>query len=508
MTDPAAADTAGLVVRGLSKTFPGQVALAGVDLELRPGQIHALLGQNGSGKSTLIKILAGVHTPDPGSQAWMSGVPLALGSAAAAHHAGLRFIHQDLGLVPTLDVVDNLALGQRYQARWWLSARTEAAAARELLAELDPHIDVTAPVGQLSAAERTIVAVARALRGGVAASGVLVLDEPTAALPAAETGRLFRLVRAVAARQTAVLYVTHRISEVFELADQVTVLRDGRRVLTCPLADVTPASLVEHIVGRPLEEFYPEAPSPGREVALAAQGLRTARLRGLDLAVHRGEILGVAGLSGSGREDVAPALAGAIVWTNGRVVMGRDIVTQLDPAGAIGRGIAYLPHDRKRESAIPGFTVRENITLPQLRTTRGGWLSLRRERADADAWLDRLGVQPPHAAERIFATLSGGNQQKVVLARWMRCGAKVLALDEPTQGVDVAAKSMIYQTLTAAARQGTAIVVTSSDNEELARLCDRVVVLRDGQVAAELHGSALTLEAIARQALAGASVAP
>ena len=203
-------------------------------LELRPGQIHALLGQNGSGKSTLIKILAGVHTPDPGGQAWMHGAPLTLGSAAAAHHAGLRFIHQDLGLVPTLDVIDNLALGQRYQARWWLSARTEAAAARELLAELDPHIDVTAPVSQLSAAERTIVAVARALRGGVASSGVLVLDEPTAALPAAETGRLFRLVRAVAARGTAVLYVTHRISEVFELADQVSVLRDGRRVLDLP----------------------------------------------------------------------------------------------------------------------------------------------------------------------------------------------------------------------------------------------------------------------------------
>jgi ribose transport system ATP-binding protein len=214
----------------------------------------------------------------------------------------------------------------------------------------------------------------------------------------------------------------------------------------------------------------------------------------------------VAGLSGSGREDVAPALAGAIAWSGGRLVVGGQAVTELDPAAAIGRGIAYLPHDRKRESAIPSFTVRENLTLPQLRTIRGGWLSLRRERADADVWLGRLGVQPSNAAERIFTTLSGGNQQKVVLARWMRCGAKILALDEPTQGVDVAAKSMIYQALTAAARQGTAIIVASSDNEELARLCDRVVVLRDGQVAAELHGSALTLDAIARQALAGAAV--
>jgi ribose transport system ATP-binding protein len=503
MTATEPAGDAGLVIRGLSKTFPGQVALAGVGLELRPGQIHALLGQNGSGKSTLIKILAGVHTPDPGGQAWMHGAPLTLGSAAAAHHAGLRFIHQDLGLVPTLDVVDNLALGQRYQARWWLSARTEAAAARELLAELDPHIDVTAPVSQLSAAERTIVAVARALRGGVAASGVLVLDEPTAALPAAETGRLFRLVRAVAARGTAVLYVTHRISEVFELADQVSVLRDGRRVLTCPLAEVTPTSLVEHIVGRPLEEFYPEAPPPGRDVALAVEGLRTVRLRDLHFAVHRGEILGIAGISGSGREDVAPALAGAIAWAGGRLTIGGRVLHRMDPAAAIGQGIAYLPHDRKRESAIPGFTVRENLTLPQLRTTHG-WLSLRRERAEADVWLDRLAVRPPDAAERVFSTLSGGNQQKVVLARWMRCGAQVLALDEPTQGVDVAAKTMIYQALTAAARQGTSVIVASSDSEELARLCDRVVVLRDGQVTAELHGGALTAEAITQRAMAEA----
>jgi ribose transport system ATP-binding protein len=219
--------------------------------------------------------------------------------------------------------------------------------------------------------------------------------------------------------------------------------------------------------------------------------------------VHRGEILGIAGISGSGREDVAPALAGAIAWTGGRLTIGGRVVHRMDPATAIAQGIAYLPHDRKRESAIPAFTVRENLTLPQLRTTRG-WLSLRRERADADVWLDRLAVRPQNAAERVFSTLSGGNQQKVVLARWMRCGAQVLALDEPTQGVDVAAKTMIYQALTAAARQGASVIVASSDSEELARLCDRVVVLRDGQVAAELHGGALTAEAITQQAMAEA----
>jgi ribose transport system ATP-binding protein len=496
-----APDRTGLVIHGLRKTFPGQVALAGVGLHLRPGQVHALLGQNGSGKSTLIKILAGVHQPDPGAGATVNGEPLVLGSATAAHHAGLRFIHQDLGLVPSLDVVDNLALGQRYQGRWWLSAHREAAAARALLAELDAGIDVGLLAGQLSATERTIVAVARALRGGVSSSGVLILDEPTASLPAAETGRLFRLVRTVAQRGTAVLYVTHRMSEVFELADWVTVLRDGKAVLSAPVSDVTHDLLIEHIVGRPMEEFYPQPVAPGRDIALTVEGLATPRLRSLDLAVRRGEIVGVAGISGSGREDVAPALGGAIEWTGGRLSSGDQALDRIDPATAIALGLAYLPQDRKRESAIPAFTVRENLTLPRLHTTRGGWLSLRQERADAERWLDRLAVRPA-GAERVFATLSGGNQQKVVLARWMRCGARVLVLDEPTQGVDIGAKSMIYQSLTDAARQGAAVIVASSDGEELARLCDRVVVLRDGRAAAELHGAGLTAEAITRLALA------
>jgi ribose transport system ATP-binding protein len=494
--------SAGLLIRGLSKTFPGQVALAGVDLHLRPGEVHALLGQNGSGKSTLIKILAGVCPPDPGGTVTVNGVPLALGSAAAAHQAGLRFIHQDLGLVPTLDVVDNLALGQRYQARWWLSARREAAAARSLLAELDAGIDVGALVGQLSAAERTIVAVARALRGGVSSSGVLVLDEPTASLSGAEAARLFRLVRTVAERGAAVLYVTHRMSEVFRLADRVTVLRDGRTVLSAPAGAVTHDMLIEHIVGRPVEEFYPQPPEPGADIALTVQELATARLRELSFTVRRGEIVGLAGISGSGREDVAPALGGAIPWASGRIATGGRVADRLDPAGAIGLGLAYLPQDRKRESAIPAFTVRENLTLPRMRTTRG-WLSLRQERTDVQRWLDRLGVRPA-GTDRVFATLSGGNQQKVVLARWMRCGARVFVLDEPTQGVDVGAKSMIYQALTDTARQGAAVIVASSDTEELARLCDRVIVLRDGRAGAELYGAALTADAIARQALAAA----
>ena len=351
----------GLVVRNLWKTFPGQVALAGVDFHVRPGEVHALLGQNGSGKSTLIKVLAGFHHPDPNGEAWIHGSPLALGSAADSHQAGLRFIHQDLGLVPALDVVDNLALGDSYTSRWWLSGAREASAARSLLAEFDTELDVNSPVSRLSAAERTAVAIARALRGGVSQRGVLVLDEPTASLPGVEVDRLFRLVRTIKARGTAVLYVTHRIGEVFDIADRVSVLRDGHIVLTAAVEEVTYDLLVERIIGRSPDELYPATPSPRREVALEARFLQTSRLRDLSFSVHRGEILGFAGISGSGREDVAPTLFGATRWLGGELMIGGSVVHGLDPASAIRHGIAYLPSDRHRESAIPAFTIRENF---------------------------------------------------------------------------------------------------------------------------------------------------
>jgi ribose transport system ATP-binding protein len=496
----------GLVIRNLSKVFPGQVALTGVALDVRAGEVHALVGQNGSGKSTLIKILAGLYQPDPGAEAWVNETPFHLGSVTAAHEAGLRFIHQDLGLVPTFDVVDNLALGQRYHSRWWLSDAREALAARALLAEIDVDVDVSRPLSQLSAAECTAVAIARALRGGVSHRGLLIFDEPTASLPAADVERLFRLIRTVKAQGTAVLYVTHRMSEVFEIADRVTVLRDGQRVLTAPVSEVDHAMLVEHIVGRPLDEFYPEAPTPRTNVALEARSLRTRRLHRLSFSAFQGEILGFAGITGSGREEVASALFGATPWLGGELAINETVVDRLDPASAIRLGVAYLPSDRKRESAIPAFNVRENLTLPKLKTQRGHWLGIRPERNETRSWLERLHVRPVEP-DRLFSILSGGNQQKVVLARWLRCDAKVLVLDEPTQGVDVGAKSMIYETLSAAAQQGTAVIVASSDAEELARICDRVIVLCDGEVRAELFGSQLSEDAITRHALAGSVAA-
>jgi ribose transport system ATP-binding protein len=490
-----------LELRHVSKTFPGQMALEDADLELRHGEVHALLGQNGSGKSTLIKILAGFHHADSGASALRDGQPFDLGSAHAAREAGIRFVHQDLALVDQLNAVDNLALGGRYKGRWWLSEREERAAAVELLSEFGIGIDVGAPLTALAPAERTMLAIARALQDGEDRGTLLVLDEPTATLPAQEAERLHRVVRRVREDGGAVLYVTHRLDEVFSLADRVTVLRDGQRVATRDVAELDHDALVELIVGRPLEEMFPETSTPAAGVLLEAVDLCGAVVDNVSLAVRPGEILGVAGLVGSGREELPYLLTGARRWSAGVVRAGHETFTSLSPARAIAAGIGFMSSDRKRESALPVLTVGENITLPRLEVSRfARRLSTRRERRAVTDWLRRLDVRPA-APDIPLASLSGGNQQKAVLARWLRLGARVLILDEPTQGVDVSAKAGIYHHLTEFAAAGSAAIVFSSDTEELAALCDRVLVIRDGRVDDELTAEALTHSALARRLL-------
>lgn len=495
MTDPAAP---ALVLAGVTKTFAGQRALDGVGLELRRGEVHALLGQNGSGKSTLIKVLAGYHRPDAdaGASAAVHGRDLPLGSPHATREAGIRFIHQDLGLIPDLDVVDNLALGGGYASGWWISDRGERAAARRLLARYGADIDVDAPVGSLRPSAQTIVAIVRALRGGMDGRGILVLDEPTVALPAEETEQLFAVLRGLRERGNAILYVTHRLSEIFEIADRVTILRDGRHVRTGAVADFDHDSLVEAIVGRRLEASSPQAGPAAAEEVLAVDGLRGGAVEDLSMVVRRGEIVGVTGLVGSGFEDLPYLLFGARASQTGAVAIDGEPVRPLAPRTAIARGLAFAPADRRRLSAMPAWTLRENVTLPKLPRSRvARWMSARSEARDAAPWLERLGVVPG-GPETVFSSLSGGNQQRVVLARWLRCGASAFVLEEPTNGVDVAAKREIYAALAGAAADGAAILMTSSDGEELCNVCDRVIVLRDGRIAASLSGEQRTPEAV------------
>ena len=480
--------TAALTVTSMSKSFAGPRVLDSVSLTVEPGEIRALVGENGSGKSTLIKILAGFHLPDEGS-AEVGGESLLLGHGEASEAAGLRFVHQDLGLVNNLDAVDNIALGVGYPSfRGRIRWRQERKRTRAALAELGYEFDIRRPAGSLAMSERTALAVARAMTPRQTPAKVLILDEPTANLPAAEAERLFKLARRVADSGVAVMFVSHHFDEVFGLADSVTVLRDGKHIITRPVAGLTEDQLIEQVIGRKLEHVVHDArAAERRDVVLQVAGLGCDVLTGVDITVHAGEIVGIAGITGSGRDEVATAVFGG---TNraGQVTINGTAVPPMRPDRAIALGMGLVPAERHANAAFMTSTLRENITVtrPGIHF-RGGLLRKSPERSDVATWLERLDVRPRNS-EFTMADLSGGNQQKVVLARWLRMKPKVLVLNDPTQGVDIGAKSDIHKLIDEAAAEGTAVLVVSTDHEELVRLCHRVLILRRGKVADEMEG--------------------
>ena len=488
----AGARPARLLLSDVSKTFPGTRALDRVDLEVAPGEVHALIGHNGSGKSTLVKVLAGFHTADPGYQAAMDGVPVILGE-----QLGLRFVHQNSALVEALSVADNFRLTTCSSGLARLDRRAEGELAAAALAELGYDIHPGTPVAMLSASERTAVAVARALDGWRDSARLLVLDEVTASLPGPEVARLLDALRKVRASGVSILFVSHHLDEVLALADRVTVLRDGRRVATEPAADLTHGRLVELMLGRSVQTTS-VAPRPrtatdvGRAL-LSVRELGGHVLRSLDLDVAAGEIVGIAGLTGSGREEVAALLGGRLPRL-GTVSVGAAELPSASPAAALALGLCTLSADRAGHALLHAGSIRENLTLPDLSPFwRRGWLGRRAERSETTDWIDRLNVRS-RGSETPIGTLSGGNQQKVVMARWLRLGPRVLVLDEPTQGVDVGAKAEIHALIRSAAASGAAVIVCSTDDDELAQLASRVVVLHRGDQTAELTGSDLTAQ--------------
>ena len=500
---------AALEVTRLSKRFSGVTVLRQVSLQVAPGEVHALLGGNGSGKSTLIKVLSGYHRPEPGSRALIGGQQLHFGSPQSSYRLGCRVVHQDGGLVDELSVADNLSLTAGYPRRWGtvrdaVVHRAAAAALRELGVDVDPRT----PVGDLSAANRTEVALVRALREDPQAPvRLLVLDEPTATLPIREVQQLLDTVRRVAARGVAVLYVSHRLPEAFDVADMVTVLRDGRQVTTEPMRGLDHGRLVTLITGLDAAEIKadPTSAAPTAvavEPVLSVTGLQAGPVRDLSLAARPGEIVGVAGITGSGAELILGSVFGATARRSGDVVLGGLPLPPLRPDRAIAAGVAYLPADRKRLSGIMELSATENLTLVNLAPFwSGGWLWRRRESALTRTWTERLGVRPRAAAGRALSTFSGGNQQKILFAKWLRCQPRLLLLDEPTQGVDVAAKGEVHRLVQDAASRGAAVVVGSTDFDELAAVCHRVLVLHEGQLAAELQGTDITPANITRHAL-------
>ncbi|MGB0114931.1 MAG: sugar ABC transporter ATP-binding protein [Ilumatobacteraceae bacterium] len=497
-----------LDIAQLSKTYPGQVALDAATLQVQPGEIHALVGQNGSGKSTLIKLLGGYVKADHGAQVRFGGRDVDLWALDRDERQRIRIVHQDLGLVPTLSTVENLGLGHGYhtgslgQIKW----RSEVRRAQDLLLAFGLAPDVRQPVATLSAAERAAVAIMRALQDwDTSRPGLLVLDEPTASLNRGEVDALFREVRRVAEQGAGVLFVSHMLDEVLSLADRVTVLRDGKVVAGgVSVVDLDERRLVELIVGRSMTDLYPDTDHVVGRPVMEADNVFGITLRGVTLKIHEGEVLGIAGLVGSGREEIAGALFGATPRFAGKVLVDKHKVFAT-PRDSIIAGVAFVPADRKAVGLDMQERLHQHIPLPRLGPFQGRFrLHQRALRRDAGEWAERLDVQPLNL-DRRMEKFSGGNQQKAVLARWLRTEPKVLLLDEPTQGVDVGAKASIYQHVRDAADDGMAVMVASSDAEELVHLCDRVLVFRSGSIAVELRGNTLSEDRLVAETLGATS---
>lgn len=503
----------GLVsLRGIRKSFGGQYALAGVDLDLRAGEVHALVGQNGCGKSTLIKLLAGFHQPGEGSTATLRGEPFGLGDPRAAETAGFSFVHQDLGLVDGLTVTENLALRTGYR-RGRLGSiawrRQHELAASALRRVGYPDIAPERTAGELRTTERVGVAIARALGPeGSPLPSLLVLDEPTAAMPGPEVEELLRAVRRVSEQGVAVLYVSHRLEEVLRISTRVTVLRDGTRVATVPTAELDHDGLVELIVGSALAAAEHVAHEPSGDLRLRVSGLAGTVVRDVGFEVTAGEVVGVAGVTGSGREEIAALVAGAERPGAGTVELDGRVLDSACPAQRLGAGLAFVPAERLRQAIVPTFTVGENVTVSGLRRIlRFATVRPRAERREVERWISALGIVPGRADASIL-TLSGGNQQKAIFARELRREPRLLVLDEPTQGVDVGASAEIHRLVAEAAAGGCSVLVCSTDNEELVRLCDRVYVLCEGRVTAHVRGAALTTQTLEHEVLRPVDRAP
>jgi ribose transport system ATP-binding protein len=489
-----------LSVRKLSKTFADRTVLASVDLDIRQGEVHALLGQNGSGKSTLIKILSGYHAPDPGGTVFLNGEEVRLPiKPSDTVSLGISFVHQDLGLFESGTVLENLRIGT-YEtgAAWRVRWRAERVHTRRLLDKFGLDLAPDALIAELSQVERAMLALVRAIdRLEGHEHALLVLDEPTSYLPKDSTERLFKAVRDVAAAGFGVLFVTHRLEEVPALCDNLSVLRDGRLMHTGP-ADATQDELVRHIVGFAIDDLYPDPhPTPAHsERLLDVNGVVCDGLQPVSFQVRPGEIVGLTGLLGMGYELLPPLLFGAEKAHGGALrIAGAEVdLTKHSPRKAMQAGLAFIPANRLRDGAVATASVGENITLATLGTHfSGGRLRASAERRVASEQMVEFDVQPRDII-RPLGEFSGGNQQKALLAKWFIRKPRVLLLQEPTQGVDIGARRQIFAKIADLARNGTGIIIASAEYEDLAHMCDRVLVFRHGAIRSELHGETLTPE--------------
>src|SRR5687768_5443837 len=482
-----------LEMAGIRKAFPGVVALDGVDLTLHAGEVHMLLGENGAGKSTLMKILSGAYRKDSG-EIRINGSAVDIQNPRDALALGVRVIYQELNLVPQLSVAENIFLGEApTRGPGFIDWRALTAATTRLLAELGLNLDARTPLYRLSLAQRQLVEIAKALRRD---ASILLMDEPTSALTSREVDQLFSQIATLVQRGVAVVYITHRLDEVFRIGKRVTVLRDGRQVATTMMTDVTVDRRVRWMANRDLTDHFPKRRvEPGAEL-LRVEGLtRAGVLHDISFSVRAGEVVGIAGLLGAGRSELARVLAGADRRHSGRIVCGGVDVSFGHPADAIRKGIGLLPEDRKAEGLVAGLTVARNIALPHGgKLARGGFLPAGCETALADPLIRELRVKATPLQE--VRQLSGGNQQKVVLAKWLAGDARIFIFDEPTRGVDVGAKVEIYHLMNRLTAGGAGIIMISSELPELLGMSDRILVMKGGRITAAFDGSTATQEKI------------
>jgi ABC-type sugar transport system ATPase subunit len=472
--------------RNIVKRFGGAVAVDDVSIAVSPGEVHGLVGENGAGKSTLMRVLAGILTPDHGVVV-MDGVELEAGSTRVALEAGISLVHQELSLVPEMTVAENILLGSTPTRAGFINSREQKRIAAAALDEIGVSVDLDEPIVRLSVALRQFVEIARAIARN---PRVLILDEPTATLTPAETDYLLDMLQRLADRGLAIIYISHRIPEVFTICDRVTVLRDGRLVETVDIRDTTPQQVVDNMVGRELKvdlESHRSTVSPG-EVVLSARGIKAHGVNGIDLDVRAGEIVGLGGLVGAGRTEFVRAMIGADVKSGGRVIISTDGTHKrlTSYRSAVVNGVAYVPEERRTDGLALTMSVSDNIALPNRgELSRFSVLVRGRIASFARALADTVGLRPPEI-RRDAGDFSGGNQQKIVLAKWLGRKPSAIILDEPTRGVDVGAKVEIHRLVRELAQGGTAVLVVSSDLPELLELSDVIHVVRDGRIVGTL----------------------
>ncbi|MEN8654918.1 sugar ABC transporter ATP-binding protein [Streptomyces sp. 21So2-11] len=483
-----------LAVQRLSKSFGAVRALQDVSLELYAGEAHALAGENGAGKSTLIKALAGVHRPDAGGLS-LDGAPVVFNGPADARDAGVAVIYQEPTLFPDLSIAENIFMGRQPRRSFGrVDHKAVNATVAALFTRLAVDLDPEQPARGLSIADQQLVEIAKALSFD---ARVLIMDEPTAALTGSEVARLFGVVRTLREQGAAILFISHRLDEIFELCQRVTTLRDGALIASEPLDGLTEDDLVRRMVGRDLDELYPKQVTEVGEVALSVRRLtREGVFTDVSFDVRRGEIVGLAGLVGAGRSEVARAVFGVDRWDAGTVeVQGKALVNGA-PSAAMAAGLALVPEDRRAQGLVMDMSIERNIGLTGLRTTvRAGLMDRGAERSRSLGWAVKLQVKYARIADAV-GTLSGGNQQKVVLAKWLATEPRVLIVDEPTRGIDVGTKAEVHRLLSALAADGVAVLLISSDLPEILGMADRVLVMHEGRIAAEIARADATEESV------------